>query len=124
MASIRRTRITSFEVVGDNEPASSHGLPPRSRRGWHSAEAEVETSKGQRGFAEMVAELKLIREGFESMDANLESVATKISVIELRQSNLQGEGTDAVRLLDQWARADTALLSKKAVEVVKSRTQA
>ena len=122
---IRRTRTTSldFEMVGD-AAMDEMGMPLRARKPEAESDEEDEKSKAKTSTAEMVSELQAMRKTLEKMAKKLSIATEKTAIIELRQSNLQGEGTDAVRSLDQWARADSALLSNKAAEIMKARIQA
>ena len=74
-------------------------------------------------LAKVVEVLKSVQGELTSMNHSMNVLATKTSIMELRQSSVLGEGTDAVRHADQWAKGESAQLSDKAIEFMKTRIE-
>jgi len=74
-------------------------------------------------LAKVVEVLKDVQGELTSMNHHMQVLSTKTSIMELRQSSVIGEGTDAVRHADQWAKGESAQLSDKAVEFMKTRIE-
>ena len=70
------------------------------------------------GIEAVVKEIKGIKRQLAETNEFSYGCFEKLSLIELRQSNVLGEGTDAIRAVDQWARGESALLPARAVEVI------
>ena len=66
----------------------------------------------------MVFLLQQISEKLYEHNGVLEVIATKVSNIEMRQSNGMGEVNDSIRAVDAYARAESAGCPKEALQVV------
>ena len=88
-----------------------------------SPQTELLASPQTHLLAQVVQELKSMKGELTSMNHSMNVLATKTSIMELRQSSVIGEGTDAVRHADQWAKGESAQLSDKAVEFMKTRIE-
>ena len=88
-----------------------------------SPQTELLASPQTELLAQVVQVLKSVQGELTSMNHSMNVLATKTSIMELRQSSVIGEGTDAVRHADQWAKGESAQLSDKAVEFMKTRIE-
>ena len=68
--------------------------------------------------SKMVEILQKIYEKISEINANVECIAVKLSLIELRQSNGNGEINDSIRAVEQYARAESSGCPEKALQVV------
>ena len=62
--------------------------------------------------------LQQIRDKFYENNSSLEFIATKLTLIELRQSNGMGESNDSIRAVDAYAKAESASCPEVALQVV------
>ena len=121
--------MLGFEIV--DEPNASEA----EQQGCElldEVKGEAEKNKGQgeaekhepASLSDVVLELQGLRRELKQHTYLTKCCCTKLTLIELRQSTTQGEGTDAVRAADQWAKGESALLSLKSVEVISKSIQA
>ena len=82
------------------------------------ADAEMKKGVGEAADKHEPASLDDVVKELKGIKLKFTSCCTKLSLIELRQSNTQGEGTDAVRAAHQWAIGESATLPLKAVQVI------
>ena len=114
--------LAGFELVGDMKgEAEKKGCEFVGELHAEAEEKKVEAEikEGEpKTLDDVVSELAGIKRKLSKHVELTELCYSKLSLMELRQSNTQGESTDAVRAAHQWARGESALLPLKAVEVI------
>ena len=68
--------------------------------------------------SKMLEILQQINDKMYESNANLEGIAVKLSLIELRQSHGNGEMNDSIRAVSDYARAESSGCPEKALQVV------
>ena len=68
--------------------------------------------------------LEQIYENISETNEKLEGIAVKLSLIELRQSNGNGEMNDSIRAVNDYARAESSGCPEKALQVVRENFKA
>ena len=139
---IRSSSSTSYEIVGENEPmegVEEDGTGRTARRDeFEAAEKQAKADKDKQvknkkvsenteyppGTVAMIEAITKMAKSIEGLHEIQKGILFKLSNIELRQSTNQGEGTDAIRCIDQWARAESALVSRTSFDVLKKRIMA
>ena len=117
---------TSVAEPGRDEPAPKRAATsPKAKADEEGKQAEKDkhADEGQGKVDKVLDELKEVKKLLESIQKTSDKHSETSRQIELRQSRLQGEGTDAVRAMHQWAMAEVSTLSAKAVECIASRVR-
>ena len=79
------------------------------------------TSSSTELLKEIVSELKGIKLEMSNMSHSMSIMKDKTSIMEMRQSTITGEGTDAIRHMEQWAKGESAQLTDKTIEFCRTR---
>ena len=69
-----------------------------------SSSSKQHTTADTELLKEIVSELKGIKWEMSNMSHSMSIMKDKTSIMEMRQSTITGEGTDAIRHMEQWTK--------------------